>query len=391
MAAYASEIHSTRLPEIGHIGLSSDRIMNGRRAVLPPGTVLVSADTHWFIKEDIFFERAPEHIRHRMPRVWRDEENGIFLMGVNHQRFLTSIFNKIIPSLERPGAFDLDARLADLDNDGVAMEIAFPQWLLFYLHQPDLEAREWIFRIYNDYLAELQARSGGRFFGVGIPNYWDPAKSADSIRHIKEIGLKTYMLPMTPGKNVEGKPILYASMEMDPLWQAAEEAGLPINYHVGENASAALEEPGGIGTVVLSTFMPFRRNMGELMFGGVFDRHPTLRIVFAEANINWIPGMLQDAEMACDGWGKLLQPKLERRPTEYWQRHCYATIMSDKVGLGLIDYIGADRVMWSNDYPHNEGTHGYTAEIIEQILGAVPADQAKAILGGTAMQLYDLA
>ncbi|WP_255325864.1 MULTISPECIES: amidohydrolase family protein [Sphingobium] len=193
------------------------------------------------------------------------------------------------------------------------------------------------------------------------------------------------------GKNVEGKPILYASMEMEPLWQAAEEAGLPINYHVGENASAALEEPGGIGTVVLSTFMPFRRNMGELMFGGIFDRHPPLRIVFAEANINWIPGMLQDAEMACDGWGKLLQPKLERRPTEYWQRHCYATIMSDKVGLGLIDYIGADRVMWSNDYPHNEGTHGYTAEIIEQILGAVPADQAKAILGGTAMQLYDLA
>lgn len=78
------------------------------------------------------------------------------------------------------------------------------------------------------------------------------------------------------------------------------------------------------------------------------------------------------------------------RPTDYWLRNCYATFMHDPAGLALLDRIGARRVMWSSDYPHPESTFGYTKTTIQTILDACPADEAKAILGGTAVEVFDL-
>ncbi|MBK5264216.1 MAG: amidohydrolase [Alphaproteobacteria bacterium] len=356
---------------------------------MPSKTRLVSSDSHWFLYDDIFYERAPDRLKDRMPRIWTDETNGYSYIGVGFQKFLTGIFDPILHSLDRAGAHDVNARLQDLDDDGVEMEILFPQWLMYYLHQPDLEAREWIFRIYNEYLAELCEQSNGRLFGVGIPNYWDPLQARASILHIRDLGLRTYILPINPGKDANGVPVVYASDTMAPLWAAAEEVGLPVNFHVGESATN-LEGPGGVGVTVMETFTPFRRSLGQLIFGGILDRHPTLRVVFSEAGINWVPGALQDAELAADGWGKLMQPKIKMRPTEYWAKHCYATFMADEIGLKLIDYIGADRVMWSTDYPHNEGSHGYVGETIRQVVEAVSADEARMILGGTAIELFNL-
>jgi predicted TIM-barrel fold metal-dependent hydrolase len=277
--------------------------------------------------------------------------------------------------------------MRDNDADGVAMEVVFPQWLLFLLHHPDLEVREYVFSTYNEYLAEVQRKAPGRFFGVGIANYWDAAKARQSVERIKDLGLKTFMLPMNPGKDALGHAISYAGKECEALCAAAEETGLPVCYHIGENVN--IEGPAGVGIGVLSGIMPFRRNFAELTFGGVFDRHPALRVAFCEAGINWIPGVLQDAEMVLDSWGKLMA-RTELRPTEYWQRHCFATFMSDSVGLELLEYIGADKVMWSADYPHNEGTHGYTAAIINSIVDTLGPHEAKLILGGTAIDFFGL-
>ena len=49
---------------------------------------------------------------------------------------------------------------------------------------------------------------------------------------------------------------------------------------------------------MMETFGPFRRNLAQLIFGGIFDRHPDLKAVFVEAEINWVPGALQSASMS---------------------------------------------------------------------------------------------
>src|SRR5262249_42726243 len=153
--------------------------------------------------------------------------------------------------------------------------------------------QELIYRTYNDYLAGLGARSPGRFYGVGIcSNWWDPKQAETAVRQIVDLGLKSFMLPYSPGKSVDGKPIDYAGPEMDRFWAVAEEAGLPVSFHIGEVPAAGGR--GGFGTFFIVQAAPFRRVFGNLIFGGILDRHPTLRIVFAEGGINWVAGALQD-------------------------------------------------------------------------------------------------
>jgi predicted TIM-barrel fold metal-dependent hydrolase len=296
---------------------------------------------------------------------------------------------KLIKSIEdRPGAVSLEARLADLNAEGVDKEIVFPQSLQFYFQHPDLEARAEIFRIYNEYIAEISRRSNDRFFGVGIPNYWDPHEAKDSLQRIADLGLKTFQLPINPGKSTDGEAISYTSDEMDPLWSAAADVGLPVCFHIGENIGYGGR--GALANAVFNSLMPFRRNLGEMIFGGILDRHPSLKIVFAEAGLSWVPAALQDAEMVFDSFNNLLDYTPRLRPTEYWQRSCFATFMHDPLGLEMIDYIGHDNILWAHDYPHNESTLGYTDEAINAIVRAVPEPIAKKILGETAASLFRL-
>ncbi len=190
------------------------------------------------------------------------------------------------------------------------------------------------------------------------------------------------MIPLSPGKHADGTPIDYSAGTMDRFWAAAADAGLPIGFHIGEVPGSGGR--GGFGTFFLVQAAPFRRVLGNLIFGGILDRHPTLRIVFAEGGINWVPGALQDAELTFGAHREIFDLVPKHRPTDYWHENLYATFQTDAIGLDLLDRIGADRVMWAQDYPHGEGTFGYTAAALRQVIEATSEANARLILGDTA-------
>jgi predicted TIM-barrel fold metal-dependent hydrolase len=134
----------------------------------------------------------------------------------------------------------------------------------------------------------------------------------------------------------------------------------------------------------------FRHTWGALTFGGVFDRHPGLRVVFVEGGISWVASALQDADMWYESLKTMLRPEIKRRPSWYWFNHCYATFMQDAAGLDLLHRIGADRVMWSTDYPHNESTLGYTRSATLAVFDATTVEAAQMIVGGTALHLFNM-
>jgi predicted TIM-barrel fold metal-dependent hydrolase len=284
----------------------------------------------------------------------------------------------------------MNARMDDLDAEGISMEIVYPQVLPIFFHHADFEVREHLFRVYNEYIAELQSSQPGRFFPVAIPTFWDPQKAPDSIRAIAALGLKTVLLPMTPGRKKDGTNVVYNSPEFDPTWAAIEESGLPVSFHIGETLSQ--EGLNGGGPRIMADLGPtnFRKNLGQLIFGLVFDKFPGLKVVFAEAGINWVAGALQDAEMIYNSHAQMFTSMPKERPSHYWHRHCYATFMADTAGLNLLHIIGADRVMWSVDYPHNEGTFGYSQDVMQDIVNATSPDEARKILGQTAIDVYRL-
>lgn len=352
---------------------------------------VVSADSHLPLTEDIWHERFPSRLRDKAPRVWWDETTGIYQLGAAFKPMFPPSAHGLIRSMEElPGAHDLDARIRDLDAEGIAKEIVYPQVLPIFFHYPDFEVRKLIFDIYNLYIADVRKRYAGRIYPVAIPTFWDPDQAPHSVREIAKLGLKTILLPMLPGKKRDGGNVVYNSAEYDPMFAAIEETGLPISFHIGEKFDN--EGINGEGARLMCDIGPsnFRKNLGQFIFGLIFDKFPKLKVVFAESGISWVAPALQDAEMLYNSHGLLFDSLPRHRPSHYWHEHCYATFMADPAGLRLLDIIGVDRVMWSVDYPHHEGTFGYSQDAIGDIVRAAGADDAELIVGKTCASVYRL-
>ena len=359
------------------------------KATLPEGLVLVSADNHIELTEDIFYENFPADMREAAPRVWFDKYWRVgFPDAMQAYPTGVDVDTALARSVDNEG-FSIDVRKAHLDAEGIEKEIVYPNSLMGFIRYPDQELQERMYRTYNEHMAELGTRDPGRFFGVGIcSNWWDPARAEQAIGQIVDLGLKSFMLPYSPGKNLDGKLIDYSDPEMDRFWAVAEEAGLPVNFHIGEVPASGGR--GGFGTFFIVQADPFRRTFGQLVFGGVFDRFPKLQVVFAEGGINWIAGVLQDCELTYGAHRELFSWDMQHRPSHYWHTNMFATFQTDRVGLRLLDMLGADRVMWAQDYPHSEGTFGYTGDALAEIIKTTSPADARRILSENALELYDL-
>ena len=350
---------------------------------LPAGTDVFSADDHISLSEDIFYERLPAGMRDRAPRVLNVD--GGWVLGVDGKSILVPEFVRVLTQYDPvPGshAGDIEARLAALDSEGITNELAFPNSILALLGWPDREIREACFRVYNEYIAEVQERSGNRIYGVGLINWWDADGARRTVDELKALGLKTFLMPLSPGKDLEKRPIDYASTAMDGVWDAIEEAQIPVSHHIGENPPATPNEFNSVSIGMLQSVAPFRDTFGKYIFGGILDRHPGLRIGYFEGGINWVPAALQDAEHIAASFQHLANLKVEHEPSYYWDKHMCASFMVDPLGLALLPRIGIDRVMWSTDFPHNESTFGYSNESLAEVVDAVGAEAATAIVSG---------
>jgi predicted TIM-barrel fold metal-dependent hydrolase len=359
---------------------------------LPAGTVVVSADEHSLEVEHLWEERLPSHFRDRAPRLWRDE------VGF-HSEFMGKQVDHV-PSEDRPGMYDLEARIKDQAAEGIQKSLLFPQRSLQLVRVEDQALRAACLQAYNEWLAAYLAPYGGRFYGVALLNWWDGQSARDNIEAIKSLGFKAMAVPMDP------RDILYNDPALEPLWAAAEEFGIPISIHVGENLRP---DPGagGVGVNFLMTLSGhhFRRLFGLLTYSGVFERHPDLRVVFTEGGLGWVASALFEADKIYRDFDGALEgrdaghafevdhslfQKPARPPSHYWFQNCYATFQEDPPGLKLLDDIGWDRVMWASDYPHRESTLGHSRRAVRDVFDATTVEKAQAVVGGTATKLWGL-
>jgi predicted TIM-barrel fold metal-dependent hydrolase len=348
---------------------------------LPAGTEVFSADNHISVAEDIFFERFPEDLKGAAPRIWY--EDGAYMVGVNGRSFVAGDFGRVLmqyDDLAGAATNNIEARIRELGEDGIDRELAFPNAVLALFHYPDKALRERVFRIYNEHIADLQEQSNGRFYGVGLINWWDPKGTRSTLAELKSLGLKTFLMPLNPGKDDEGKIYDYGSAAMDPIWDEIEESGLPVAHHIGETPPKTPCEHNSVVVGMMVNVDSFREQFAKYVFSGILDRHPKLRIGWFEGGIAWVPTALQDAEHLLASYRHMFNHQLSHDVRYYWDNHMCASFMVDPLGLRLIDRIGVDNVMWSSDYPHNESTFGYSEKSLAAVVEAVgPEDAVKIV------------
>ena len=369
---------STTLYPAETLGAPKDRTpTSAATAGLPAGTEIISADNHISLSEDIFAERFPVSMKDRAPLV--RNVDGAWVVKMGEDMPLHPDFTRVLTQYDPlPGAHagDVDARLAALDAEGIDRELAFPNAVLALFGWPDREVRETAFRVYNEYMAEVQERSGGRILAVGLVSWWDAAGTKRTLEELKSLGLTTFLMPVMPGRHEDKRPIDIASTEMDEVWGVVEEVGLPVSYHIGESPPSTPNEFNALPVGMLQSVAPFRDTFAKFVFGGILDRHPGLQVGFFEAGINWVPSALQDADHIGHSFAHLTNLAIEHEPRWYWDNHMCASFIVDPLGLQLLEVIGEDKALWSTDFPHNESTYGYSGESLASVVEQVGSETA---------------
>ncbi len=314
----------------------------------------------------------------------------------------------------RPAAYQADARLADMDQDGIDVSVLYPTLLLGIQGHRDVDFADVQCRAFNDWLSDHVRDSGGRLFGVAVLPQQDLERAAAEVR--RAAGLRGIVgVLVRPNPTADWKP--FSDPVYDPLWRAACDAGLPIGLHPFLDArlpgacqglrlnrlrSSALPIPEDHGqgvnidnvffTQALANPFDMMSTMAFLLAGGVCERFPELRFVFLEANGGWLVPWLErlDHHAEIFSWDV---PTLKRAPSEYFRRQCWISFDPDESTLAFhanSPLCGAERIVWASDYPHPDAKFPGTTALLSQAIAPLSDDQQRRIAGQNAAELYGI-
>ncbi|BAN04563.1 amidohydrolase family protein [Ilumatobacter coccineus] len=289
----------------------------------------------------------------------------------------------------RPGLRDGARRPDDQDIDGISAEVLYPGWFpMFSL--PDLELLIATQRNYNDWMADQQVKSGGRLVGLAALPVQDPEAALAELHRAIDLGFKGIVIPSNAPRDRK-----YSDADYDPMWSLAEEAGMPIGFHVAcmSHVPDWLKAMGSRDPVVQYAGSPtlIHDTMVELMVRGVCAKFPRLRFVLAEFNAGWVAHWLDKAQQ---GWAReFAKDDSIGRPVdllEVWKRQFFATIEDDTAALGTREMIGEETLLWGSDYPHTDSTWPCSTQVLDEMFETYSPASRDKITRTNVADLYSL-
>lgn len=250
-----------------------------------------------------------------------------------------------------------EVQLEAMDIEGIDVAVLYPTRGLQVLSEPDMEPKlaAALARAYNNWLYDFCEKSPDRLLGAGMISPFDLDEAVTELKRCaKELGFRAIFMRanIMNGRN-------WYDEYYEPLWAALEDFGIPIGFH--ESSSSAARQ---IGDHFEPNFMlrravaqPMEQMVGlvSVCSGGVLARHPKLRVAFLEANCTWLPWLLWRLDEGWEREGDVWAKDLSRKPSDYFKNQCFVSVEPDEAGVRyVIDYVGADRLVFSTDYPHGD-------------------------------------
>lgn len=300
----------------------------------------------------------------------------------------------------RPTTAEL--RLIDMDRDGADASVMYGPTDPMAIADPEL--RRYCYEAYNDWLTDFCAAKPDRLIGVPQLSMEDPEFSRDELDRLAKKGGLRHVNILASRAN----PPVYDEA-WEPFWALAEEVGIPIGFHLAVLVKKTRlvegdRDPANLVVSVASRFaqepagMQLLEPMTGLIFTGVLDRHPGLKIVMAEAGLAWVPGMIQGLDIwyqrTRDGRrltsdSPINLPKL--LPSEYFHRQIWISFVDDPIGVKMVGSIlDIDKVMFGSDYPHPASTWPHSQQVIEEQWQGVSPDVRQKIARDNARSLFGI-
>lgn len=371
--------------------------------------IVVSADSHVGPPIEAYRPYCPkqflEQFDQQVAAVQASRSTGGFAEVAAKALNYRDIDPRVVAAADRAiavkGGDDPDARRQDMDESGVAAEVIFhglqngePMPLvaegLFGIvaaeGSPETDAAGC--HMYNQWLVDFVAGAPERHAGLAQVSLLDIDGAVAEIEWAREAGLRGVNFP-APRR---GRPD-YTDERHDRFFAACADLALPLTTHTGGGDRWTYPD-GTLALAFQHIEAPFvaRRGIWQLIFSGVFDRHPSLKVVVTEVFAQWVPEMLRDMDAAYfDLVNPQIRGRIRRLPSEYWHTNCFvgASFMS-RDEAGMYPNRGTENVMWGSDYPHLEGTHPYTRLALQTTFAGVPESAVRPMIGLTAAKVYGL-
>ena len=391
---------------------------------------MISADCHvdlCWLPPDLFTQNASPALRDRMPfvvegprgPVWTTKAgatlgrvNGMgsagreYIPGKIHRAdrmAATGLYEDGKKGIRR--LTDPELRVKDQDRDGVQAEVLYGV-LGASSRLNDAEAAVEVMRVYNEWLADFCTAKPGRFAGLAsIPN--NPIDAA--ITEVERVAKRGACKGLDIANSPDLKPLW--DPYWNPLWEVINASGLPLHCHtVGGYVPDHIRKIAMLGSDPTRASLPdapkvalpvaraafavnitaFQLNMANVLtsmiFSGVLEKFPRIRLVLGESGIGWIPYVIWRMD---DEWEDQFKDlSLTMAPSEYWKRQCWATYQTDPIGIKLLDELGEDKIMWGSDFPHPDGVWPDSKEYVDRELAHLPAATRRKIVCDNAAALY---
>jgi predicted TIM-barrel fold metal-dependent hydrolase len=368
---------------------------------------VISVDDHLIEPPDLFEGRVPAALAERAPRIvenedrtqyWLYEDRSYPNVGLNAVAGRTRESWSMDPSRfdeMRPGCFDIHARVADMDVNGVWAALCFPSLVAgfcgsVFLRSQDPELGLACLRAWNDWHIEVWAGTyPERIVPLQLPWLADAEIGAAEVHRNAERGFKAVSFPEFPAQL--GLPSIF-TRHWDPFLTACAETGTVVCLHTGASAWAPLPSPGP-PFELLPTLFPVNALIAaaEWLWSGVALRIPELAVALSEGGIGWVPMLLDRADYVLahsasgtesGAWsGDLL-------PSEVLRRNFWFCTIDDPSLMALRHVIGVDHIMLESDYPHADSTWPDTQAVIEKTLGGLPEDELRRVAYRNAATLF---
>lgn len=366
----------------------------------------ISVDDHLVEPPQMFEGRVPKKFADAAPTV-RVDDDDMEYWDYNGKREYKVGLNAVVgrPREElsfeptrfdemRKGAWDIDARIHDMDLNGVYASLNFPSSLAGFAgqrYQLGVENQDLalaVVRAANDWhLEEWAGTHPGRIIPMQLPWLLDPEVAAAEIRANAARGFTAVTFPELPERL--GLPSLHTGY-WDPFIAACEETETVICLHVGSSSSVpqtSSDAPADTIGVLFFAWAMFAAV--DWLYSKIPVRFPNVKICLSEGGVGWVAGLMD----RLDHVGRYQEmfgtwDGIDLTPREVFKRNFWFCAIDDPSGLDHRDRIGVDRIMLESDYPHQDGTWPDTQAILHSQIGHFSEDEIRKLTWQNASELF---
>jgi predicted TIM-barrel fold metal-dependent hydrolase len=378
---------------------------------------VIDVDTHLTEPPDVWTARMPAALHDQIPHIERVDGRDVWMAAGERLGapgyYSMAGWDGIMPESVPPtydeiadAMYDAGARLRFLDEQGIAAQVLYPNVGGFgngyFLRLGDRQLVADCVRAYNDFLSDWCSADPERLVAVTAIPFWDVDLAVAELQRCAARGHRAVNFCNQPQDY--GQPPL-AHRHWDPVWSAAQEARLPVSFHVGGGSMGTLfADSADMGwmtnyaRVSSLIFMDNMRCLGDLVFGGVCHRFPDLQMVSVESGVGWIPAALETFDWQWRNGGVAADhPEYELLPSEYFRRQIYGCFWFEE--QSALDAIARypDNILFESDYPHPTCQHPgprspgrRPRDYAEALLAGVPDGVSAKVLHDNAARLYRL-